>query len=94
MGGLLAGIASLAAPMAARVLLSLGFGLVTIAGADLSASSIKALVIANLSAGPAAALQIAGLAGVWTALGMVFGAMTFTVTLFGLTKAVKIASLS
>ncbi len=93
MGGLLAGIAALAAPMAARVLMALGFGVVTIAGVALSASTIKDLVLSNLGAAPAAALQIAGLAGVWTALGMVFGAVTFTVTLFGLTKAVRIAGL-
>lgn len=93
MGGLLAAIASLAAPMAARVLLSLGFGVLTITGAGLASDQIKQLVINNLSTGPAAAVQIAGLAGVWVALGMIFGAVTFTVAMFGLTKAVRIAGL-
>ena len=93
MGGLLAAIASLAAPMAARVLLSLGFGVLTITGAGLASDQIKQLVINHLSTGPAAAVQIAGLAGVWVALGMIFGAVTFTVAMFGLTKAVRIAGL-
>lgn len=93
MGGLLAAIAGLAAPMAARVLISLGFGVLTITGAALSADTVKNLVLSNLGAGPVAALQIAGLAGVWIALGFVFGAVSFIVALFGLTKAVKIAGL-
>jgi len=93
MGGLLAAIASLAAPMAARVLISLGFGVLTITGVAVASDQIKGLVLSNLGAGPAAALQLAGLAGVWTALGMVFGAVTFGVTMFGLTKAVRIAGL-
>ena len=93
MGGLLAAIAGLAAPMAARVLASLGFGVVTITGVALSADSLKELVMSHLSAGPGAALQIAGLAGVWVALGMIFGACSFCVSLFALTKAVRIAGL-
>lgn len=93
MGGLLAAIAGLAAPMAARVLMSLGFGVLTITGAALSADTIKQAVLTHLSSGPAAALQIAGLAGVWTALGFVFGAVSFIVALFGLTKAVRLAGL-
>ncbi|MCY4753225.1 DUF2523 family protein [Pelomonas aquatica] len=93
MNGLLAAIASLAAPMAARVLASLGFGVVSIIGASLAVDQIKGLVLMSLGSVPTAIMQIAGLAGCWTALGMVFGAVTFTVTLFGLTKAVRLAGL-
>lgn len=88
--GLLAAIASLAAPMVARVLIALGFSVVTLTGALAVTSQLRTLVTTNLSAGPLAGLQLAGLGGCWIALGMVFGAMTFSLTIFGLTKAVRI----
>lgn len=91
--GLLAAIAGLARPILARVLLALGLSVVTLGGAAAVVSQLKTLVLSSVGyGGLTAAIQIAGLADVWVALGMVFGAATFTVTLFGLTKAVKIAS--
>jgi hypothetical protein len=92
MGGLLAGLATLATPILARVLLALGMGVLTITGVALSVSSIKTLAVSQLAAFPAAALQLGGLLGVWQGLGMVFGAVTFAVTYWTLTKAVSIAS--
>ena len=90
MGGLLAAIAGLATPILARVLVALGFSVVTLAGAAAAVDTVKGLVLSKLGAAPIAGLQIAGLAGVWEGLGMIFGAVTFTVTLFALTKAVRI----
>lgn len=91
MGGLLAGLASLARPMLARVLVALGFSVVTLGGAAAVVVQLKNLVLSNIGAAASAGVNIAGLAGVWDGLGMVFGAATFTVVMFGLTKAVKIA---
>jgi len=91
MGGLLAAIATLAAPMAARVIIALGFSVVTLAGAEAVISQLKGLMLSSIGAGESVGIQIAGIAGVWEALGAVFGAITFTVTLFALTKAVRIA---
>jgi Protein of unknown function (DUF2523) len=86
MMGLFGFFGALAAPLAARVLMALGMGVITIGGVAASADAIKALVVSNLSSGPLAAVQLAGLSGMWVALGMVFGAVTFAVTFATLTK--------
>jgi len=90
MGGLLAGIASLATPILARVLVALGMSVVTFGGLTFVVSSLKDQVIAGLGNAPLAMLQLAGLAGAWEAIGLVFGAMTFSVSYWALTKAVRI----
>lgn len=90
--GLLAAIAGLAGPMVARVLLALGFSVVTLTAASAGVGQVKDLLMANLGAAPVAGLKIAGLAGVWVGLGYVLGAVSFTLALWGLTKAVRIAA--
>jgi len=92
MAGLLAAIAGLATPILARILIALGFSAVTFLGASVVVDQLRQMVLTNLSGGATAALQLAGLAGVWQGLGMVFGAVTFTMSLWGLTKAVRIVS--
>ena len=89
--GLLAAIASLASPILARVLLALGFSVVSLTGVTLAVDALKAQLMSYLGAAPVAGLQVAGLAGVWVGLGMVMGAITFNVTLWALTKSVRIA---
>ncbi len=78
--------ATLAGPIAARVLLAMGMGVVTVTGVTAAVDTLKALIIDNLGAAPMAALQLAGLSGCWVALGLVFGAVTFAVTFAMLTK--------
>jgi len=90
--GLLAAIAGLATPILARILIALGFSAVTFVGASAAVDQLKSLVISNLGAGSMAGIQIAGLAGVWVALGMLWGAINFTIALWGMTKAVRIVS--
>lgn len=90
MGGLLAAIAGLAVPMLARVLAALGFSVVTITGVALAWSSIKSEIVTNLSAQAGAYVQLAGLGGVWVALGAIIGAMSFAVAFWGLTASVRI----
>lgn len=89
--GLLAALASLAAPLVARILLAVGFSVVTYAGMDAAVSAARSQLMQYLNGAPAAGLQIAGLAGVWEGLGMVFGSISFTVAWWALTKAVRIA---
>lgn len=91
MTGLLAGLASLAAPILARVFLALGFAVVTVTGVDQALTFIRSALSTALAGAPMAALQLAGLAGVWIGLGWVLGAVTFTLSLWSLTKAVRIA---
>lgn len=86
----LAGLLSLAGPVLARVLAALGFSVVVISGVDVAVSSLKAAIVTNLATGPAAGLQLAGLAGVWVALGWLFGGVTFAVTYWSITQARKV----
>ncbi len=90
MGGLLAALASLAAPLVARILLAVGFSVVTFAGMDAAITALRGQLMGYLTGAPLAGLQIAGLAGVWIGLGMVFGAISFTVAWWAMTKAVRI----
>lgn len=90
MGALLPALASLAAPIAARVLIALGLSVVTVVGVSASVSALKDLALAKIGTLPVAALQLGGLLGLWEGLGMVFGAVTFAVTYWNLTRAVRI----
>jgi hypothetical protein len=89
-GGLLGGLAALAGPITARVLMSLGMSVVTVAGAAVAVSALKSSVLTAMGAVPASGLMLAGLLGCWEGLGMIFGAITFAVTLYTLTKATSI----
>lgn len=90
MGGFLGALAALAGPITARVLIALGFSVVTLTGVDAAIGTVKEEIIANLADAPMAALQLAGLSGCWSAMAMIFGAMTFAVTYWSLTQARKI----
>lgn len=92
--GLLAGLAALAQPILARVLMALGMSVVTLTGTHVALEKIQALVISNLGDGSMAALQLAGLAGAWTGLGMVWGSVSFAASYFALTKAVRVLGLA
>lgn len=94
MGGLLAAIAGLAVPMVARVLVALGFSVVSITGVALAWSTVKGQIVSNLSAQAGAYVQLAGLGGVWVALGAIIGAMSFAVAFWGLTSAVRVMGAS
>ena len=78
--------ATLAGPIAARVLMAMGMGVVTVTGVTAAVDTLKTTILQNLGNGPTAALQLAGLSGCWVALGLVFGAVTFAVTFVMLTK--------
>lgn len=90
MGGLLAALATLAAPMTARVLMALGMSVVTVTGVTLTVDALKAQLIGQLGTMPAAALQLVGLAGGWVGLGMLLGAMTWCASFWALTQATRI----
>lgn len=90
MGGLLAALAGLAVPMVARVLIAMGFSVVTIGGMSAALLTVRTEMLSYLGQGPVEGLQLAGLAGVWIGLGFVLGACTFAVTFWGLTSSVRI----
>lgn len=92
MGGtLLAGLLSIAGSITARVLLSLGFSVLTITGLSAAVSSLKGSILGSLAGAPPAVLQLAGLAGAWDALGLVLGAVSFALSYWTLTSSVRIA---
>lgn len=93
-GTFLAGLASLAKPVLARVLLALGMSVVTIGGISVALSQLKQSALLALGQAPLAMLQLAGYAGCWTALGILMGAMTFCVGFWTLTKATSILGTS
>jgi len=92
MGGLLGALAGLAAPLVARVLMALGFSVVTFTGVSAVFDQVKGMVTSYLGSAASAGVQIAGLAGVWVGLGLVFGAVSFGVALLALTKTVRIVA--
>ena len=79
-------LASMAAPLVARVLMALGFSVITVTGVTVAIQQLKDLVVNNLGNAPVSMLQLGGLLGAWQGLGMIFGAITFAVTLRGLTS--------
>ena len=91
MGGFLAGLVSIAGSLTVRVLLSLGFSVVTITGVAAGMSTIKNQIISFFGSAPGPVLQLAGLFGCWDALGMIFGGITFAVTYSTITAGVRLA---
>lgn len=88
--GFLAAIVGLTTPILSRILVALGFSVVTITGVTVVISTLKADVVSNLGAMQLAAVQLVGLGGGWIALGAIFGAMTFCVSYWTLTAATQI----
>lgn len=86
----LAGILSLTGPVLARVLAALGFSVVVVSGVDIVMGELKAQIVAHIAQGPAAGIQLAGLAGAWVALGWLFGGVTFAVSYWSITQARRV----
>lgn len=94
MAGILAALASLAAPMFARILIAAGLSIVTVTGVAVAFGQLRDSMISNVGALPTGIAQLIGLAGGWVALGAIVGAMSFVVALWGLTAATRIAGVS
>lgn len=77
-------------PMVAKVLLALGFQVVTITGVVVSVTTLKNLFVSHMGVVPAAGFQLAMLAGCGEGFGMIFGAITFRVALWQIGNATKI----
>lgn len=77
-------------PLVGRVLFALGFQVVTITGMSVAIGAVKSLVLQYVGGMPADMLQLALLAGLGEALGMVFGAITFRLALWQIQSATKV----
>ncbi len=67
-------------PMIARIIASLGMSLIVLTGLTVAMTTIKTMVTSKIGSFPAWALQMGGLMGIWEAVGIGFGAITFVVT--------------
>ena len=81
---------SLAQPMIAKILLALGFSVVTIVGMEAVIDQVKALVTGGVNSMAPDMLNIFLLAGGGKALGMILGAITTKVMLWQIQSATKI----
>lgn len=90
MGGWGIWLASMVQPLVARVLLALGFQVVTITGMSVAIGQIKSLFLGYVTTVPAAGMQLAVLAGVGTAWGMIFGAIAFRLAMWQIQSATRI----
>lgn len=90
MNGLGVWLAGMMQPLVARILVALGFSVVSIIGVDTALNQIKQMLISQLSMVAASGLQMALLAGVGTALGLIFGAISFRVALWQAENSMKI----
>lgn len=73
-------IVSLVGPLMARWLASMGLSLVVMGGLVASVTALKSNLISNLGGMPLVTLQLGGLLGIWEAIGIMLGAVTFCVT--------------
>ncbi len=67
-------------PLLARILTSLGLTLVTLTGVTVIFGQLKDSVVGAVNSMPADALAIGGLMGLWQALGILLGALSFSIT--------------
>jgi hypothetical protein len=77
-------------PLIARVLLALGFQVITITGMAVATSQLKAMFLQHLNSVANAGLQLALLAGVGEAFGIIFGAIAFKIALWQIQSATRI----
>lgn len=77
-----------------RVLLSLGFSVVTVVGVELAISQLKDAVSNAANSLPGDVLSLFLLAGGGVGINMVFMAITFRLTLWSIQKATRIVGVS
>ena len=84
-------LVAMVGPLLARIIASLGISLITLTGATIALSTLKSTITSNIGAVPSDVMGIAGLMGIWQAIGIVLGAMTFCVTWKGTTGFMALA---
>jgi len=77
-------------PLIGRILLSLGFSVVTITGLNIVIDQLKDAIIDGVSTLPADALNLFLLSGGGTAMGLIFGAIATRLTLWQISKSTRV----
>lgn len=83
-------LAAMMQPLVAKILLALGLQVVTIGGVAVAITTLKNLFLSHIAQVPQAGFQLALLAGVGTAFGMIFGAITFRIAMWTLQRGTQI----
>lgn len=78
-------------PVMARWLASMGLSLVSMAGLSIAYYGLRDRLVAAIGGLPGDAVQLAGLFGIWEALGIVLGAFVFVITWRGTSGFWKLA---
>jgi len=80
----------MAGPLVSRVLMAIGFSVVTVVGLNTVVGQLKGYFLDQLALVPAAGLELALLSGVGTAIGIIFGAITTRMVLWQINNATRI----
>lgn len=80
----------LVTPLVGRVLMALGFQVVSIVGVVLVVNQVKAMAIGYFAGIPTMALQFLLLGGLAEGLGIIFGAVATRIALWQIQNAVKV----
>lgn len=81
-------------PLTARILLALGFSVVSIVGMDAVVTQLRTLMMGHFAGIPADALNLALLGGFGEAMGIIFGAITTRLILWRIANAKRILGVS
>jgi hypothetical protein len=77
-------------PLLAKILVSLGFSVITIVGMEAVVGQLKAQIVAQMGALPADVLSFALFMGIGKAIGIIFGACTTKLLLWSIQNATSI----
>jgi len=81
---------ALVSPLISRILIALGFSVVSIVGMDLVIGQLKDMVKSNINALPSDLINLFLFAGGGVALGIIFGAIATKLLIWQIQNAVKI----
>ncbi len=73
-------LVAMVGPLAARLLAAFGVSLVTLGGLVAATTTLRGIITTNLGNLPIDGLELCGLFGVWTCMGLALGAVTFVIT--------------
>jgi hypothetical protein len=86
-------LASMTRPLVAKVLMALGFSVVTITGVTASVDTLQNLFMTHMGAVPTAGLQLALLGGAGEGFGLIMGAIATRLALWQIQNGTKILGL-
>lgn len=80
---------ALAPALVARVVTALGITITTLVGVNIAFDQMKQYAANQLNSAPAAAIQLANLAGFGEGVALILGAITFVISLWTATTATR-----